>query len=60
MKPTELRKKNPTELYKILGEQEAEMRAIRFGTSSGGMKNVKKVRAIKKDIARIKTILHTT
>lgn len=59
MKTTDLRKKNETDLHKLLTEQESELRSIRFGTSSGGMKNVKKARSIRKDIARIKTILHT-
>jgi len=59
MKTTDLRKKNETELHKLLTEQESELRSIRFGTSSGGTKNVKKARSIRKDIARIKTILHS-
>jgi ribosomal protein L29 len=58
MKALDLRKKNPTELQKLLSEQEAEVRSIRFGAVSG-TKNVKMVRSLKKDIARIKTILHT-
>lgn len=58
MKAIELRKKSAAELHKVLAEQEAEVRSIRFGSVSG-TKNVKKVRELKKDIARIKTILHT-
>lgn len=57
MKATELRKKSPADLAKLRTEHESEIRSIRFGTSSGGMKNVKRVRALKKDIARINTIL---
>ncbi|MBU6310670.1 50S ribosomal protein L29 [Patescibacteria group bacterium] len=57
MKAAELRAKKPADLQKLRTEYEAEARAIRFGTSSGGSKNVKKLRAIKKDIARIITIL---
>lgn len=60
MKTADIRKKNPSELIKLLSELEAEMRGIRFGTASGGMKNVKRARAIKKDIARIKTVAHQT
>jgi large subunit ribosomal protein L29 len=58
MKATDLRKKNPDDLTKLRTEYETEIRGIRFGTSSGGMKNVKRVRALKKDIARINTILN--
>lgn len=58
MKAIDLRKKSPAELQKLLSEQQAEVRSIQFGTVSG-TKNVKKSRSLKKDIARIKTILHT-
>ena len=60
MKAIELRKKNPADLTKLRAEHTAEVRAVRFGTSSGGSKNVKHARALKKDIARINTILHET
>lgn len=56
MKPAELRKKNPADLAKLKREHEAALRAIRFGTASGGSKNVKQARALRKDIARINTI----
>lgn len=58
MKTTELRKKNASELQKLLTEHEAEIRSIRFGTASGGMKNVKRARTLRKEIARIKTVVH--
>ncbi len=57
MKAIELRTKNPADLAKLRADHEAEIRTIHFGTASGGMKNVKRVRALKKDIARINTIL---
>lgn len=57
MKPNDLRKKNPADLAKLLLELEAELRAFRFGMSGGRTKNVKRARAIRADIARIKTIL---
>ncbi len=57
MKATELKKKNATDLKKMVLEMEAELREFRFGMSGGRTKNVRKARAIRKDIARIKTIL---
>lgn len=57
MKPNDLRKKNPTDLSKLLLELESELREFRFGMSGGRTKNVKRARAIRADIARIKTIL---
>ncbi len=58
MKPTDIRKKSPEDLAKLVVEHETELRGIRFGTASGGSKNVRRARAIRKDIARIKTILN--
>ena len=57
MKPADLRKKNPTELSKLYAELEAELREFRFGMSGGRIKNVKRARAIRADIARIKMVL---
>lgn len=56
MKTTDLRKKDSRELAKLKSEHEAELRAIRFGTVSGGSKNVRRARTLRKDIARITTI----
>lgn len=58
MKTADVRKKNPTELAKLLSELEAELRMFRFGMSGSHTKNVRASRAMKKDIARIKTILN--
>lgn len=57
MKATDLRKKNASDLKKMVLEMEAEVREFRFGMSGGRTKNVRKARALRKDIARIKTIL---
>jgi ribosomal protein L29 len=57
MKPADLRKKNSADLTKLLAELQAELREFRFGMSGGRTKNVKRARAIRADIARIKTIL---
>jgi ribosomal protein L29 len=60
MKTTDIRKKTSTEQVKLVSELEAELRAFRFGNTGGHSKNVRKSRAIRKDIARIKTIMHET
>lgn len=57
MKPADIRKKNPSDIGKLLTELETELREFRFGMSGGRTKNVKRARAIRADIARIKTIL---
>lgn len=59
MKAKDLRTKKPADLTKLLAEFESELRTIRFGASSGHTKNVKKARALRKDIARVKTLLHS-
>jgi len=57
MKAKVLRKKNAADLSKLTVELESELRDFRFGMSGGRTKNVRRARAIRKDIARIKTIL---
>jgi ribosomal protein L29 len=57
MKAKDIRKKGREELTKLLGELESELREFRFGMSGGRTKNVKRARAIRADIARIKTIM---
>ncbi len=56
MKTKDIRKKSATELQKLLGQEEAELRNFRFGMSGSRTKNVRLARALKKTIARIKTI----
>lgn len=60
MKAADIRKKNKTDIEKLVMETEAELRTFRFGMSGGHSKNVKKARALRKDIARAKTILNET
>ena len=57
MKAKDIRKKNASDLSKLLEELQAELRDFRFGMSGGRTKNVKRARAIRADIARIKTVL---
>lgn len=57
MKPIDVRKKSDEELTKLLLELETELREFRFEMSGGRIKNVKRARAIRADIARLKTVL---
>ncbi len=57
MKITEFRKKTESELKKILQESREKIRQLRFDLASGKVKNVREIRKIKKDIARILTLL---
>lgn len=58
MNPDELGKKSKEELQKILQEGREKLRALSFGLASGKVKNVREIRKIKKDIARILTMLN--
>jgi len=58
MKMPELKQKPKEELRKILLENRERLRVLRFNLLSGKVKNVKEIRGIKKDIARILTILN--
>lgn len=57
MKTTELRQKSKEELVKQLQDNKEKMRQLRFDLVAGRVKNVREIRIIKKDIARILTIL---
>lgn len=60
MKATDIRKKSPEEIKKLVAVQQAELRDFRFGMSGGHSKNVKKAKMLRKDIARMHTILSQT
>lgn len=57
MKAKDIRKKSGADLKKEMGELVTELREFRIGMSGGRTKNVKRARAIRKDIARIKTVM---
>ena len=57
MKIKELRQKSEKELQKILQQKKEKIRSFRFSLASGTVKNVREIRELKKDIARILTIL---
>lgn len=56
MKITELKQKSPKELQRILEENREKLRQLRFNLISGKVKNVREIRMLRKDIARILTI----
>lgn len=56
-KAKELRLKPDQELNQLLYESQKKLRELRFNLASGKVKNVRTIRALKKDMARILTIL---
>jgi len=57
MKTIELRQKSKQELQQLLKENREKVRQFRFDLISGKVKNIRLIRSIKKDIARIMTIM---
>jgi len=57
MKIKELRQKSKNGLQRLLRENREKLRQMRFDLASGKVKNVREIRQIKKEIARILTIL---
>ena len=57
MKAKELREKSIEELLKMEKELREKLRNLRFELASGKIKNVREIRATKKDIARILTVI---
>ena len=58
MKTKELREKSIEELSKLLEDKGASLRAFRFDLSFSKTKNIKVGRNLKKEIARILTLLN--
>jgi large subunit ribosomal protein L29 len=56
MKAIELRKKTATDLKKLLVEDQGKLRQLRFDLVGGKVKNVREIRKIRKEIARILTV----
>ena len=54
---TELRQKSKAELQKLLQASQERLRQLRFDLAAGKIKNVREIRKIKKEIARILTLL---
>ena len=58
MKISEIRQKSKKELESMLLTQREHLRNLRFDLASGKVKNVRAIRELKKEIARILTLLH--
>ncbi len=57
MKATEIRELSNEELMKKLEEFKSELFVLRFQNETGQLENPMKINLIKKDIARVKTVL---
>jgi len=58
MKAEELRAKTPDELTEQLLGLKKEAFNLRFQKASGQLENTARVRQVRRDIARVKTVLH--
>ena len=57
MKINDITKMSSPELEKELGELKTELFKLRFSLATNGLDNPMKIKSVKKDIARINTIL---
>jgi len=57
MKAADLKTKTPDELTDQLGQLEKEAFNLRFQQASGQLENTARVRQVRRDIARVKTLL---
>ncbi len=58
MKAKELEQKSKEELETLLREKREKLQKLKFDLNLGKLKNVREIRKVKKDIARILTILN--
>ena len=58
LKTFELHEKTDEELYDLLTNKKERLRSLRFDLFSGKVKNIREIRKIKKEIARIFTIIN--
>jgi large subunit ribosomal protein L29 len=58
MKATELRERSMEELNKNLSDLEEQLFKLRFQKSTGQIENPQKIREVRKDIARVQTVLN--
>ena len=57
MKISKIREMSSPELEKELGELKSELFKLKFSLATNGLENPMKIKEVKKDIAKIKTIL---
>jgi len=58
MKPEELRGKTMDELNDLLLDSKKELFNLRFQKASGQLENTARIREVRRDIARVKTMLN--
>lgn len=58
MKAQELRQKSLKELHTLLKKLREELRELRFDLVVGKLKNVRKIKETKKNIARVLTVIN--
>jgi large subunit ribosomal protein L29 len=58
MKANELRELSNSDLDKLINDTKQELFNLRFQKSVGKLTNTARVRTLKKDIARAKTLIH--
>ena len=58
MDAQDLRTKTPDELNQLLLDLKKEQFNLRFQAASGQLENTARVNTVRRDIARIKTVLH--
>ncbi|PKM91262.1 50S ribosomal protein L29 [Candidatus Falkowbacteria bacterium HGW-Falkowbacteria-1] len=54
----ELKNKKKSELHALLAKWREELRAFRFKNSNSQLKNIREMRSVRKNIARILTLLN--
>ncbi|OHA16741.1 MAG: 50S ribosomal protein L29 [Candidatus Taylorbacteria bacterium RIFCSPHIGHO2_02_FULL_45_28] len=59
MKIKDILTKTPSDLNRLVAEKREALRVFRFGSAGAKTKNVKEGMHIRKDIARILTVLNT-
>lgn len=58
MQIKELRDKSKPELQKLLAERRAELQSLRFAVAGRKDTHIRKIRELRKDIARVLTLLN--
>ncbi|MFN3209726.1 MAG: 50S ribosomal protein L29 [Roseovarius sp.] len=58
MNATELREKTPDQLREELSNLKKEQFNLRFQAATGSLENPARIRSVRRDVARIKTVLN--
>lgn len=59
MKATELQNKSAGELAQMLQDLQAELRQLRFDVAMRKVSDIRKLRSVRRDIARILTVMNS-